>query len=93
MEPTRPAAAKMAQAGVQADWENREFVETVASGARRITEFLNNFGTRCFRDAWRLFCHGCAPTPSTNIPQCVTCSSLTHAPFCRHVGAIQTCHP
>jgi chromosome 3 open reading frame 10 len=31
-------------AAVQADWENREFVETVATGIKRIVEFLNSFG-------------------------------------------------
>lgn len=32
------------QDAIQADWENREFVETISSGVRRIAEFLNEFG-------------------------------------------------
>ena len=32
------------QQAIQADWENREFVETISTGIKRITEFLNNFG-------------------------------------------------
>lgn len=32
------------QSAIQADWQTREFVETVSSGIRRITEFLNDFG-------------------------------------------------
>ena len=33
-----------AQASIQADWENREFIETLTAGIKRIAEFLNNFG-------------------------------------------------
>ncbi len=36
--------ASTPQQAVQADWENREFAETVATGIKRIAEFLNNFG-------------------------------------------------
>ena len=32
------------QASIQADWENREFIETLTAGIKRIAEFLNNFG-------------------------------------------------
>ncbi|EGD75333.1 BRICK 1 protein [Salpingoeca rosetta] len=44
-----PPAATMAdmpptpQSAIQADWQTREFVETISSGIRRITEFLNDF--------------------------------------------------
>eukprot|EP00055_Hartaetosiga_balthica_P002306 m.3540 g.3540 ORF g.3540 m.3540 type:complete len:74 (+) comp2083_c0_seq1:77-298(+) len=31
------------QAAIQADWDNREFIETISSGIRRIAEFLNDF--------------------------------------------------
>jgi hypothetical protein len=36
--------ATTAQAWIQADWENREFIETITAGIKRIAEFLNNFG-------------------------------------------------
>eukprot|EP00051_Salpingoeca_urceolata_P027113 m.480083 g.480083 ORF g.480083 m.480083 type:complete len:68 (+) comp21693_c0_seq1:123-326(+) len=28
---------------VQKDWDNREFIETLSAGLKRITEFLNSF--------------------------------------------------
>eukprot|EP00053_Salpingoeca_punica_P001168 m.32324 g.32324 ORF g.32324 m.32324 type:complete len:72 (+) comp10871_c0_seq1:121-336(+) len=31
------------QAAIQADWANREFIETVSTAVKRIVEFLNNF--------------------------------------------------
>lgn len=31
------------QASIQTDWENREFIETLTAGIKRIAEFLNNF--------------------------------------------------
>ena len=34
----------MAQAGIQADWEAREFIEIVSGSIGRIAEFLNDFG-------------------------------------------------
>lgn len=48
--------------GVQADWQNREFVELLTSQIRKITEFLNNFDTtaRYLNDSFllgtRAFC-------------------------------------
>lgn len=33
---------------IQADWENREFVETLTSSIKTLAEFLNNFGTSSF---------------------------------------------
>ena len=32
------------QAAIQQDWENREFIETLTAGIKRIAEFLNGFG-------------------------------------------------
>ena len=29
---------------IQADWENREFVETLTSSVKKLAEFLNTFG-------------------------------------------------
>eukprot|EP00049_Salpingoeca_infusionum_P017577 m.353510 g.353510 ORF g.353510 m.353510 type:complete len:79 (-) comp16781_c0_seq1:2070-2306(-) len=37
------SAAATPQAAVQADWQNREFVESLSKGVRRIAEFLNEF--------------------------------------------------
>lgn len=36
------------QQAIQADWENREFVETISTGIKRIAEFLSNFGAYVF---------------------------------------------
>ena len=38
----RPMAAKTP---IQRDWEQREFVEMVSVNVKKITEFLNKFGT------------------------------------------------
>lgn len=35
----------MAQSGIQADWQAREFIEVVSGSIGRIAEFLNEFGT------------------------------------------------
>lgn len=32
------------QQQIQQDWENREFVEIVSEGIKKIAEFLNEFG-------------------------------------------------
>jgi uncharacterized protein len=40
-----PQLGSSATGGVQADWQNREFVELLTSQIRKITEFLNNFDT------------------------------------------------
>ena len=29
---------------IQADWENREFVEALTGSVKKLAEFLNNFG-------------------------------------------------
>lgn len=29
---------------IQADWENREFVEVLTGSVKKLAEFLNNFG-------------------------------------------------
>ena len=29
---------------IQADWENREFVETLTCSVKKLADFLNNFG-------------------------------------------------
>ena len=32
------------QQQIQQDWENREFIEIVSQGIKKIAEFLNDFG-------------------------------------------------
>ena len=32
------------QQQIQQDWENREFIEIVSAGIKKIAEFLNEFG-------------------------------------------------
>lgn len=32
------------QQQIQQDWENREFIEIVSEGIKKIAEFLNDFG-------------------------------------------------
>lgn len=32
------------QQQIQLDWENREFIEIVSEGIKKIAEFLNDFG-------------------------------------------------
>ena len=32
------------QKQIQQDWENREFIEIVSEGIKKIAEFLNDFG-------------------------------------------------
>lgn len=44
------------QKEIQDDWENREFIEIVSEGIKKIAEFLNDFGecllgdNRCSKD-------------------------------------------
>ena len=40
------------QASIQADWETREFIETITAGIKRIAEFLNNFGAYAVIALW-----------------------------------------
>eukprot|EP00112_Aurelia_sp_Birch-Aquarium-sp1_P026447 Seg939.7 transcript_id=Seg939.7/GoldUCD/mRNA.D3Y31 product="hypothetical protein" protein_id=Seg939.7/GoldUCD/D3Y31 len=32
---------------IQADWENREFVEVLTGSVKKLAEFLNNFDVSC----------------------------------------------
>jgi len=35
------------QQQIQQDWENREFIEIVSEGIKKIAEFLNDFDVSC----------------------------------------------
>ncbi|XP_066030726.1 probable protein BRICK1-B [Pocillopora verrucosa] len=35
------------QQQIQQDWENREFIEVVSEGIKKIAEFLNDFDVSC----------------------------------------------
>ncbi|EDO39509.1 predicted protein [Nematostella vectensis] len=35
------------QKNIQEDWQNREFVEVVSEGIKKIAEFLNDFDISC----------------------------------------------
>lgn len=35
------------QQQIQQDWENREFIEIVSAGIKKIAEFLNEFDMSC----------------------------------------------
>ena len=37
------------QQQIQQDWENREFIEIVSQGIKKIAEFLNDFGEQKWR--------------------------------------------
>ena len=38
------AMSSEVQQQIQQDWENREFIEIVSEGIKKIAEFLNDFG-------------------------------------------------
>jgi len=49
VEPTPPQLDKMSNlAPVQKDWIQREWIEHVSLDIKKITEFLNKFGTQIF---------------------------------------------
>lgn len=73
------------QASIQADWETREFIETITAGIKRIAEFLNNFGAYAVIVGMLYACED-----GQSVLTCVLC--CTHHPSHAHrrVDAVQT---
>ena len=47
------------QQQIQQDWENREFIEIVSEGIKKIAEFLNDFGELKLLSTFNLITRNC----------------------------------